>query len=275
MKNRNADSVLPFFMSAAILQRNAEQIMKFYFCVHPTREQAHRIASELQQFVADAGGECVSDPAQADFTVAIGGDGTMVSAWKKHDSPVIGINAGTLGYLPRVEPDHAKDAIQAVFDGRYSLENRMTIDCHTPGMNNINALNEAALLHPDAGVIHFTVLVDGIELISYTADGMIVSTPTGSTGYSLSVGGPIVDPASEMLILTPVAPHTLVNRPILLSASSTVTLISENDALIATDGETMPLKADTPFEIRRSDKVMRFVSFGRENFITRLRKKLI
>ena len=129
-------------------------------------------------------------------------------------------------------------------------------------------------MHPDAGILRFTVLVDGTELISYTADGMIVSTPTGSTGYSLSAGGPIVDPISEMLILTPIAPHTLVSRPILLSASSTVTLISETDAIIATDGETVPIKADTPFEIRRSEKVMRFVSFGRENFITRLRKKL-
>ena len=248
--------------------------MNFYFCVHPTREQARHIAEDLGKYIASLGGHCVGDPAKADFTVAIGGDGTMVSAWRMHDSPVIGINAGTLGYLPRVEPEHAREAIRAVFDGRYSLENRMTLDCGVPGGERVNALNEAALLHPEAGVIRFTVLVDGTELSSYTADGMIVSTPTGSTGYSLSAGGPIVDPASEMLILTPVAPHTLVSRPILLSAASTVTLVCENDALIATDGETMPLKANTPFEIRRSEKVMRFVSFGRENFITRLRKKL-
>ena len=248
--------------------------MNFYFCVHPTREQAQRIAGDLRAFIASLGGQCVESPAQADFTVAIGGDGTVVSAWKAHDCPIIGINAGTLGYLPRVEPTHARDAIQAVFDGRYSLEERMTLDCGVPGEGCVNALNEAALLHPDAGVIRFTVLVDGTELISYTADGMIVSTPTGSTGYSLSAGGPIVDPGSEMLILTPIAPHTLVSRPILLSAASTVTLISENDAVIATDGETMPLKADTPYEVRRSGKAMRFVSFGRENFITRLRKKL-
>ncbi|MBQ6646732.1 MAG: NAD(+)/NADH kinase [Clostridia bacterium] len=249
--------------------------MNFYFCVHPTREQAKRTAEELRAFIASLNGRCVEDPAQADFTVAIGGDGTMVSAWRKQDCPVIGINAGTLGYLPRVEPEHAKDAIQAIFEGRYSLENRMTLDCGAPGEKTVNALNEAALLHPDAGVIRFTVMVDGTELISYTADGMIVSTPTGSTGYSLSAGGPIVDPISEMLILTPIAPHTLVSRPILLSATSTVTLISENDALIATDGETHPLKADTPFAIKRSEKVMRFVSFGRENFITRLRRKLV
>lgn len=248
--------------------------MNFYFCIHPTRTQAQHIAMELRDVIISLGGSCVEDPSQADFTVAIGGDGTVVSAWKEHDCPIIGINAGTLGYLPRVEPTHASDAIQAVFDGHYSLEKRMTLDCGIPGEESVNALNEAALLHPDAGILRFTVLVDGTELISYTADGMIVSTPTGSTGYSLSAGGPIVDPISEMLILTPIAPHTLVSRPILLSASSTVTLISETDAIIATDGETVPIKADTPFEIRRSEKVMRFVSFGRENFITRLRKKL-
>ncbi len=248
--------------------------MNFYFCVHPTREQAQRIADDLHDFIEMSGGKCVPDPRGADFTVAIGGDGTVVSAWKEYDCPIIGINAGTLGYLPRVEPEHARDAIQAVLDGRYSLEKRMTLDCSIPGGGNANALNEAALLHRDTGVIRFTVQVDGTELIRYTADGMIVSTPTGSTGYSLSAGGPIVDPSSEMLILTPVAPHTLVSRPILLSADSTVTLISKNDAVAAFDGEALPLPAQTPFEIRRSEKVMRFVSFGRENFITRLRKKL-
>ena len=249
--------------------------MKFYFCVHPTRAQARRIAEDLQSYILLLGGEATSDPAKADFTVAIGGDGTVVSAGNLSDAPVIGINAGTLGYLPRVEPEHARDAIHAVFEGRYSLENRMTLDCGVPGEEKVNALNEAALLHKDAGVLRFTVLVDGTELISYTADGMIVSTPTGSTGYSLSAGGPIVDPASEMLILTPIAPHTLVSRPILLSASVTVTLIGESDALIATDGFTRPLPKDTPFEIKKSARTMRFVSFGHENFISRLRKKLL
>ena len=248
--------------------------MNFLFTVHPTREQARRIYEDLAEYIDSLGGKCVDAPEEADFSVAVGGDGTMVSAWRRLDKPLIGINAGTLGYLPRVEPEHAKEAIRAVFDGRYVLEDRMTLSCRMAGGEEIRALNEAALLHPDPGVLRFSVKVDGTELISYTADGMIVSTPTGSTGYSLSAGGPIVDPAGEMLILTPIAPHTLVSRPIVLSPQSRVTLESESDALIATDGRTRKLPAGVPFDIRRGDKYMRFVSFGRENFITRLRRKL-
>ncbi len=248
--------------------------MKFFFNVHPTRREAALIALELEKYILSLGGECVSVSEDADFIVAVGGDGTMVSAWKKGDAPVIGVNAGTLGYLPRVEPENAKDAIKAVFDGRFTLENRMTLHCTVPGESSVNALNEAALLHSGTGVIRFTVIVDGIELISYTADGMIAATPTGSTGYSLSAGGPIVDPSSEMLLLTPIAPHTLVSRPIVLSPLSKVTLVSENDALFSADGNTRPLNAGFPLTIEKSDKYMRFVSFGRESFISRLRKKL-
>ncbi|MBQ3669202.1 MAG: NAD(+)/NADH kinase, partial [Clostridia bacterium] len=189
-------------------------------------------------------------------------------------APIIGINAGRLGYLTHVEPEHAEEALKAVFDGRYALERRMTLDSSPNGESSENALNEVALLHADAGVIRFNVLVDGLRLTSYTADGMIAATPTGSTGYSLSAGGPIVDPAGEMLILTPIAPHTLLSRPIVLSPLSVVTLECENDALIATDGRTRSVKAGDSIEIKRSDKYMRFVTFGRESFITRLRQKL-
>lgn len=248
--------------------------MNFLFCVHPTREEAHSLYGKLSRLILSLGSRVVDDPTEADFTVTIGGDGTVVEAFRRCSAPIIGINAGTLGYLPRVEPEQAEDAIRSVLAGRYTLENRMTLCCREEGKAPVTALNEAALLKADAGVIHFHVTVDGIELMRYTADGMIAATPTGSTGYSLSAGGPIVDPTGEMLILTPISPHTLVNRPIVLSPKSAVTFLCENDALICTDGTTRKLNANTPVEIRASETPMRFVSFERESFLSRLRKKL-
>ncbi|MBR4235850.1 MAG: NAD(+)/NADH kinase [Clostridia bacterium] len=248
--------------------------MNFLFCVHPTRSEAAQLHSELAQHIALHGGREVSNAADADFIVAIGGDGTVVSAFRKRNLPIIGINAGTLGYLTRVEPKDAAAALTDVLSGNYTLERRMTLSCGIRGGQKVTALNEAALLKSDAGVIRFTVTVDGVELMRYTADGCICATPTGSTGYSLSAGGPIVDPASEMIILTPLAPHTLVNRPIVLSPDSRVTLVSENDAIISTDGSSCSLPAGAAYEICRSGEYMKFVTFGKESFITRLRKKL-
>ena len=248
--------------------------MDFYFCVHPTREGARILLGELSVYLMTIGAQVVSDPAKADFTVAIGGDGTVVSACRLSEAPVIGINAGTLGYLTRIEPENAKEAILAVTKGEYDIERRMTLLCGPAGGEKVTALNDAVLSKADAGVIRFSVTVDGIELMRYTADGIIAATPTGSTGYSLSAGGPIVDPAGENIILTPVSPHTLINRPIVLSAGSRVTLMCEKDAWISLDGSARPLPAGTRYEISRSDRYMRFVTFGRENFITRLRRKL-
>ena len=248
--------------------------MNFLFCVHPTREEAHRLHGELSGYLRLKGHSEVSDPALADFTLAIGGDGTVVAACRACSAPIIGINAGTLGYLTRVEPAQAKDALDRLCRGDYAIEERMMLCCGAAGGPVTCALNEAALTKEGSGVIRFTVTVDGIRLMRYTADGIICATPTGSTGYSLSAGGPIVDPASELMVLTPIAPHTLLNRPIVLSADSVVRLECENDAVISMDGASARLPAGTPFEIRRSPETMRFVSFGRESFIGRLQQKL-
>lgn len=248
--------------------------MNFYFSVHPRRAQAQEICAELRALLTQKGHCITEDAHSADFAVAIGGDGTVVEAFRHCSAPILGINAGTLGYLPRVEPEKAREAVLDLLEGRFTLENRMTLTCTVSGQPAGIALNEAALLKPGVAPIRFSVSVDGIELMRYTADGMIAATPTGSTGYSLSAGGPIVEPTAEMLILTPVSPHTLVNRPVVLSAASVVTFCCESDATISLDGSPCPLKADTPFTVRASRTPMRFVCFEQESFLSRLRKKL-
>ena len=245
----------------------------FFFVSHPTREEAFILRKELEAFVLDSGAAVVTDPAQADYSVAIGGDGTVVGAYRVCPAPVLGINDGNVGYLARVEKENAFSAVKAVLEGRYELETRMTLSCGAGG-EVYSALNDAALVKNGISPVTLSVSVDDTELMHCIADGLIVSTPTGSTGYSLSAGGPIADPMSELIILTPVAPHTLMSRPIVLSAKSRVRLTANRDAVLLIDGQRHDLPADTPVRIEKSEQYMHFVSFGRENFISRLREKL-
>ena len=246
---------------------------RFFFVSHPTREEAYDLRKELEAFVLDSGAMVVTDPRQADFSVAIGGDGTVVGAYRACSAPVLGINDGNVGYLARVEKENAFTAVKAVLDGRYEIESRMTLSCEAGG-ETFCALNDAALVKSGVSPVSVSVCVDDTGLMRLTADGLIVSTPTGSTGYSLSAGGPIADPMSELIILTPVAPHTLMSRPIVLSAKSRVRLTANRDAVLLIDGQRYDLPADTPVRIEKSEQYMHFVSFGRENFISRLREKL-
>ena len=248
--------------------------MKFWFHIHSSRPRAAEMKQRAVSIIEANGSSCVSSPEEADFTVAIGGDGTMVSAHKLSGKPIIGVNAGTLGYLPRIESENLEESLERIISGDYTLENRMTLSVSANAQSPVNAVNDVALLRADTSVIRFTVTVDGVDLIRYTADGMIAATPTGSTAYSLSAGGPIVDPVSESIVLTPIAPHTLVSRPIVLSSNSVVTLKCESNCLLSVDGDTNLFPENSEFVIRKASDLVRFVSFGRESFIERLRQKL-
>jgi len=248
--------------------------MKFWFHIHPSRMEAMSLLKRAETFLESHACARAERPDEADFTVAIGGDGTVIAASRLSRKPIIGINAGTLGYLPKIEPDTLEESLMRIITGDYMLENRMTLSVSGTGFKPQTALNDAAILTPGAGVIRFTVNVDGVKLMRYTADGLIAATPTGSTGYSLSAGGPIVDPTSQSITLTPVAPHTLVNRAIILSPESHISIECENRSILSVDGNKKEVDEGAKIEIRRSEETVQFVSFGRESFIERLRKKL-
>ncbi len=248
--------------------------MRFFFYIHPTRPQAESLREEAARILIKNGCEYTENPESADFAISIGGDGTVVATNQLCSKPIIGINAGTLGYLPKIEPQDMEKALCAVIRGEYSLENRMMLTCTAPGVKHVNALNDIVLQKADQSVIRFTVTVDGVPLMRYTADGLIASTPTGSTGYSLSAGGPIVDPLSELIVLTPLAPHTLLSRSIILSAASRIALECENAAVISIDGNAYPISANSRFSIQKSTENAKFVTLSRESFVERLRKKL-
>lgn len=248
--------------------------MKFWFYIHSTRPEAARLKQQALETIESSGGCACDLPEEADFAVAIGGDGTVVAAHRLSRKPIIGVNAGTLGYLPRIEPENLRECLNRILKGDYMLENRMTLSVTGGGLREVSALNDAALLKPDSGVIRFRVNVDGVPLMRYTADGIIAATPTGSTGYSLSAGGPIVDPLSESIVLTPVAAHTLLSRPIVLSAGSRIAIQPEKNAILSVDGDRRSVSGQDEIIITRAPEYVQFVSFGRESFIDRLRKKL-
>ncbi len=248
--------------------------MKFWFHIHPSRMEAMSLLKRAETFLESNASVRVEHPEDADFTVAIGGDGTVIAASRLSRKPIIGINAGTLGYLTNIEPENLEASLQRILNGDYMLENRMTLSVSGTGFKPQTALNDAAILTPGAGVIRFTVHVDNVPLMRYTADGLIAATPTGSTGYSLSAGGPIVDPVSHAITLTPVAPHTLVNRAIILSPESRISIECENRSILSVDGNRTEVDAGAIINIKKSEETVKFISFGRESFIERLRKKL-
>lgn len=164
-----------------------------------------------------------------DFVITLGGDGTIlyaVTLVRDSDTPILGINLGRLGFLASVERQKVKEAIQRLKKGRFTLDRRtlLRLDCNLPLFDDLSfALNDCTILKRDtSSMITIRTYINGAYLNSYWADGIIVATPTGSTGYSLSCGGPIIFPNSGNFIITPVAPHNLNVRPIVISDDSVI-----------------------------------------------------
>ena len=163
-----------------------------------------------------------------DVVVAVGGDGTLLRATQiaiAHDVPVLGINVGRIGFLVEIEPERLTEACGRLRTGDYTVDDRMMLDVLLPGDIRSTALNDVVLSRGNyTRLIAVKAQVGEEQIGRYVADGLIVSTPTGSTGYSLSAGGPIVCPEVECILLSPICPHSLQHRPIVANASQVVTL---------------------------------------------------
>lgn len=219
-----------------------------------------------------------------DFAISLGGDGTFLRAASrvgKKNVPVLGVNMGHLGFLADIAPDEAEDAINDIFEGKYRFVERSVIEASTenePFRGNPYALNEVAVLKRDiASMILIRATINGEYLTTYQADGLIVSTPTGSTAYSLSNGGPIMVPSTDVLCLTPVAPHSLNVRPIVINDNVTVELEVESRShnfLIAVDGRSEKMQEGTKVTIRKAPFVIRIVKRLSKQYYKNLRDKM-
>lgn len=220
----------------------------------------------------------------ADFAVSLGGDGTFLRAASrvgKKNIPIVGVNMGHLGFLADVAPDEAEAAINDIFDSKYRFVERSVIEASAdkePVGGNPYALNEVAVLKRDiASMILIRTTINGEYLTTYQADGLIVSTPTGSTAYSLSNGGPIIVPSTDVLCLTPVAPHSLNVRPIVISDNVTVELEVESRShnfLIAIDGRSEKMQEGTKVTIRKAPFNIRIVKRLSKQYYKNLRDKM-
>lgn len=212
--------------------------------------------------------------------LSIGGDGTLLhTAFEVGGAgvPILGVNIGHLGFLAYVEAGRIQHALHLLRTGQYQIEHRSALSLTGPHTGW--ALNDIVVTRrPAGGLAAIDVLVDGTKLNRYWGDGLIIATPTGSTAYSLAVGGPIVMPGSNVILVSPVAPHSLTVRPIILPAQSTLTLqlaASSSDCTIALDGRTQLIsQKQDPYTIRRADHSIKLIRFADTHYFGTLRSKL-
>jgi len=221
---------------------------------------------------------------EADLIVVLGGDGTLLSIARRTEArvPILGVNLGELGFLTEVVEAEAMPMLARVIAGRYQLDRRMTLAARLERGGRVRAryraVNDVVITHGAvARIVDFTVAVDGLPFATYRADGMIVATPTGSTAYSLSVGGPIVEPTVQVLLLSPISPHTLSNRPVVLRPSAAVRITigrRESDALLTIDGqEGTRLAAGDVVEVRQGRSPVSLVHSPHRTYYEVLRSK--
>lgn len=222
-----------------------------------------------------------------DMFISFGGDGTILRAItyiKNLNIPIIGINTGRLGFLSTIKKEDVKKVVKEFVSGDYTIVERSLVKVETKpesiGASNLNfALNEVTVSRKDTtSMIMVETYLNDEYLTSYWADGLIVATPTGSTGYSLSCGGPVIEPTAKSLILTPIAPHNLNVRPLVLADSTVIRLkVSgrEENHLLSLDSRIAILENGTEITVSKADFTIKMIAYNSESFIKTLRNKLL
>lgn len=282
---------------------------RFLIITNTTKDPGNCFTQKLRYYIMQRGKECIQiasgedvhmermsdkpDP-EKDCLLVIGGDGSVLRAAHQvlgSGVPIVGINLGTLGYLAEVERSNWREKIDLLLAGDYTIERRMMLEGNlierdkksVSGTPVHHALNEIVIARSGAmRMLNFNVYVDGLLLNNFDADGMIISTPTGSTGYNLSAGGPLVEPKAELTVLTPICAHTLNQRSVVLSAADTIVIemvrTPRNESIKAEavfDGAIgISLSYGDKIEIRRSSEVTNLVKLTPRSFLRVLHKKL-
>jgi NAD+ kinase len=269
------------------------------FALFPNLIKTHAmpIALQIRDFLLQKGAKVIAEdekalalkvpplsstlPENIDFLISIGGDGTILRMIHLHpeiDAPIIGINLGSLGFMADIPIEEIYICLQAVLDKDYCIHDRIVM-AGSAGDENCFAVNEIVIHRvQNPCLIDLKIHVDGVYLNTFSADGLIISTPNGSTAYSLAAGGPIITPDLHVLAITPICPHTISNRPLVIGADKEIVIeyISEYEPIEVTyDG--FLLKKIAPFEsvkILPSNRKFRMVAFERLDFFSTLRKKL-
>ena len=281
----------------------------FYIITNTKKDPGYVFTNSLIGYLHLNGKRCIQLPTEADVDmqrksasinprnsclIVIGGDGSVLRAAHQvlgTGIPILGINLGTLGYLAEIEKSNWREMMQLFLDGSYEIETRMMREGRIVerGGKTVNdsriyhALNEAVIVRNSAvRMLNFNVYVDGHFLNNLDADGIIIATATGSTAYNMSAGGPLVEPKAQMMLLTPICPHTLNTRSVVLSGDGTIVIemvkTSRNEKLEADavfdGGEGITLRYGDRIEIRRSQEVTNLIKLSTRSFLSTLHKKL-
>jgi NAD+ kinase len=263
------------------------------FCVHPDRPEAAELAERAAKWLetrghrsmVGAGPDGTVSCDGADLVVSLGGDGTLLHAVGcAHPTgvPVLGVNIGRLGYLTQEEPAGLEDALERFLSGTYEVEDRMTLSVEVTGPDGAErsrrvALNEASVEKTVPGhTVRIGASIDERPFVTYAADGLLVSTPTGSTAYNLSARGPVLSPRLRAIVITPVSPHTLFDRALVLDPSERLRLevLEPRAAVLVVDGIDLgPLEPGCVVECAEGEQPAKLVTFGARDFHAILRAK--
>lgn len=222
---------------------------------------------------------------ESDLLIAFGGDGTMLGVAREigaRGTPLLGVNLGKLGFLAEVNPDELEAAIPDILGGRFPVEDRTVLEATTPALpgTRITAINDVVIDKSHSPrLIDLETHIDGAYAATYRGDGLIISTPTGSTAYALSNGGPIVTPGSDVLGITPISPHTLGGRPLIIPEWSVIRIVAHSpsdEVMVSADGKVEVLAAP-PLEvtIRRAAHSVRLLRRPDQSYFDVLRAKLL
>lgn len=275
--------------------------MKIGLIVNREKERAYAVAQQIVGILSDSAvllsaGECPLEGTEVlrdsreviracDIAVTVGGDGTIIHHAKDaalYQKPLLGVNLGRVGFVANIEPDEL-DTLHQLVTGDYRIQRRMLLDI-TKSRNgesrSYTAVNEVAI-HRDSlsSMVDISVDLNGERIISYRADGMLFSTPTGSTAYSFSAGGPVIEPEMRCILLTPVCPHALSSRQVVFDPDAVLTA-SVHPAYtlkcyMTVDGQDyVPVSSDDRITVRRSDRELQLIILKEKNFYTLLNEKL-
>lgn len=277
---------------------------------NPKKEEAIRIAAGLSRFITESGRTAYVLPqvcapmhdepvfplkdeqiSQMDLLVPLGGDGTILGSIRKFKDfpiPILGVNLGDVGFLAEVEPDNAEEALTRVFNGEYHIEERILLEGQIDKQDGsdpivFSAMNDVLInRHMMASLIQMDVSINGQLIDSYLGDGLLICTPTGSTAYNLSAGGPIVAPSARNLVITPICVHSLNVRSIVTSEEDEISVkigAGKNDpnhpSIISIDGQKHEwLICGDKVTVRRSSKTVPIIKLGERTFYQTLKQKL-
>lgn len=252
--------------------------MKFRLQVRLGSEEARQFADRLADELGSSGA-AVGESGDADLVVAVGGDGTMLSAVATAmamDVPVLGFNLGTIGFLTSAEPDDMHGVVSRLVAGDFRIEERMSVAA-TVGDRTAVGVNDVVIEKVDSQrLIELNVNIDGARFVNYRADGLIVATPTGSTAYSFSAGGPLVSPALDAFVLTPVAAHSLFSRSLVIGPDQEIVVRVTRDRKVKVSLDKTDLGQIGPGDtvvIRKGDRPARFVALDPLSFPELVRQK--